>query len=311
MYKNILDKINEYQNITIFRHVHPDGDAMFSAYALYLFLKDNFKEKKIKVSGFDTYDKFNKIDKVSDNFINNSLGIVLDTSNRERIDDPRALNTKYLIKIDHHPIIDQYGDINYVEDFSAACAEVLARMFLSKEFSKYKLSKKVCEALYCGILTDTMNFKTSSCKPETLYIASLLAKKGDLKMSKLTVMLFDDSLEEFKLDAKLRTKLQIKDKFGYILLDSKELKKLNSDSEKVKSHVECIGAISELNIWALFAYNSKTKMYDGSIRSKAQLTVNKLAAEYGGGGHKCAAGVRSLNIQQVNEIIEKLAYISK
>lgn len=311
MYKNILNKINEYENITIFRHIHPDGDAMFSAYGLYLFLKDNFKNKKIKVSGFDTYDKFNIIDKVSDNFINNSLGIVLDTSNKYRIDDQRALNCKYLIKIDHHPIVDQYGNINYVEDHSAACSEVLARMFLSKELSKYKVSKKVCEALYCGILTDTMNFKTSSCTPDTLLISSSLARKGELKMSDLSVMLFNDSLQDFKLDAKLRTLLQIKDKFGYILLTKKDLNKLNADSEKVKSHVECIGSISDLNIWAMIAYNKDSDLFDMSIRAKSKYSVNKLAAKYNGGGHRCAAGIRSLNIQQVNELIDKLANISK
>ena len=45
MYKELLKKIREYENIAIYRHIHPDGDAMFSTLALYTFLKHNFPEK--------------------------------------------------------------------------------------------------------------------------------------------------------------------------------------------------------------------------------------------------------------------------
>ena len=67
MYKEILDKIKEFDQISIFRHQKPDGDAMFSALALYRFLKDNFPEKDIKVAGKDEYDLISRNDRMSHN----------------------------------------------------------------------------------------------------------------------------------------------------------------------------------------------------------------------------------------------------
>ena len=63
MYKQLLKKIKEYDKITIFRHVRPDGDAMFSALAMAQYLKDNFKDKKIKLAGKEEYDVISKIEK--------------------------------------------------------------------------------------------------------------------------------------------------------------------------------------------------------------------------------------------------------
>ena len=55
MYKPILDKIKEYDYITIYRHQRPDGDCMFSALALYEFLKDNYYEVVYEDSHFVLY----------------------------------------------------------------------------------------------------------------------------------------------------------------------------------------------------------------------------------------------------------------
>lgn len=310
MINEILDKIIEYDKITIFRHQRPDGDAMFSAYALYLFLKDNFKNKTIKVAGFDKFDLVNKADKISDNFIKESLAIVLDTATVNRIDDERFSQASYIIKIDHHPPLDRYGDLNY-EVTCGATAEIVGDMLLSNCFKGHKISKKVCEYLYCGILTDTLNFKTNSTTPNTLAIASKLAEYGNLNVSKLSSLCFEKSLDDFYFETLLRNKLVVKDKFGYILLKQRDLNALNCTSDKAKLFVECIGAIKDLNIWGIIAYNKETKGYDASLRSKSGYTINTLAEKYGGGGHKCAVGLKSLNIQLVEEIIEKLAYISK
>ena len=107
MYKPILDKIKEYDYITIYRHQRPDGDCMFSALALYEFLKDNFKEKQIKIAGEDTYEIITKKHKISDSFARKSLAIVVDTSSVNRIDDIRATQAPFMIKIDHHPVVEQ------------------------------------------------------------------------------------------------------------------------------------------------------------------------------------------------------------
>ena len=54
------------------------------------------------------------LDEIDDSVYSDALVIVCDTANAPRIDDQRYLNGQSLIKIDHHPATDQYGDVNFV-----------------------------------------------------------------------------------------------------------------------------------------------------------------------------------------------------
>ena len=309
MYNELLQLIKEYDCIAIFRHQRPDGDAMFSALAVYSFIKDNFKDKKVKIAGSDEYDIITKIDKLSDRFIKDSLAIVVDTSNKERVDDDRFLNAKYIVKIDHHPIVDNFGDLNIVNVKAAACAEVLSEIFFSKPFSTYKVSPKTCEYLYCGILTDTINLRTTNVTYKTLEKAAKLAKLGDLKVSDLVEYLFDKPLKTYQKVTDIRKHLKIEEKFGYIKLNKKELQKLDIDALSAKNNIDEIGIISDLKVWA-FACQEKDDTYSVSVRSKRGYIVNSICMSYGGGGHANASGIKGISEKQLKTLFEELIELS-
>ena len=289
MYRNILEKIKEYDSICIFRHQRPDGDAMFSALALYHFLHDNFPEKKIRVAGNDAYDVISRNDKISNPFIRKSLAIVLDTSVFSRIDDERASAADFMIKIDHHPSVENYADINLIDAKASACAQILAKIFLSAEFKEYTLSQEACKYLYCGIISDTINFRTTNVTSYTLYLASKLVRKGNLEVAELVEFVFDKDLESFKKSTKIRTMLNVKGKFGYVIMKESDLKKLDLTLMEAKNNIDEFGRIKDLNIWALAIENEGK--FDCSVRSKRGFMINSLCREYGGGGHgRCCAG---------------------
>lgn len=309
MYKDLLKKINEFDKICIFRHVRPDGDAMFSALAMYQFIKDNFRNKSVKVAGSDTYDIISKNDKISDDFINDSLAIVLDTSTIERVDDKRFINSKYIIKIDHHPGVEDFGDLNFVTTDKASCTELLAEIFFSKEFSKLNLSNKTCKYLYCGMLTDSMGFITTSTTANTLLLGSRLVEKGKLRIDELNKYVFDTSIVDFNKITKIRTYLKNEDNFGYILLNNKDLKKIGLPGKIARNNIDEIAGIKEFRVWAFFTQNDDNT-YDGSLRCVRGLKVNDLASKFNGGGHANAAGVNKLNIQQVEQLLHKLSILA-
>ena len=154
MYKQLLEKICEYDRITVFRHQRPDGDCMFSSLALSCFLKDNFKEKQIMIAGNDVYDLFPYNEDVHDDFIRSSLGIVIDTSTLARIDDDRVKLCDYIIKIDHHPVVENYGDLNYVNDKAGAAAEILTEILSQKilnHMSNPRKSASICTVPFLPI----------------------------------------------------------------------------------------------------------------------------------------------------------------
>lgn len=308
MYSKLHQKILEYDCIAIFHHARPDGDCMFSSLALYQFLKENFKDKKIKFCGFDEYEKINKFEKVSDSFIKKSLAIILDTSSLNRVDDDRCKNASYLIKIDHHPVVDSYGDLNIEEPECAACAEIIGKILLSRSFKKYKLSSIVCQYLYSGVVTDTINFSVTSTTYQTLDIASKLVKIGNLNISDIVSYLMDLNTDTFEKVTKLRTFLMVNKNFGSIILNEKDLKSLKMNPLEAKNNINEFGSISNLNIWAFAVLNDKK--YDVSIRSKRGYIINKISAEYGGGGHANATGIRQISKKQLNELFHRLIEMS-
>ncbi|MCR4634059.1 MAG: bifunctional oligoribonuclease/PAP phosphatase NrnA [Erysipelotrichaceae bacterium] len=309
MYQAILEKIKRSDKISIFRHQRPDGDAMFSALALYRFLKDNFPEKDIRVAGEDKYDLISKNDRISLKFIKESLAFVLDTSTSDRIDDVRALKASCIIKIDHHPIDAPYGQINLVDTKASACAEVLAEMFLSEEFRPFKLSEKTCEYLYSGIVTDTINFRTTNVTADTLNAASRLVAEGDLKVAEIVEFLMDKNIDDYQKTTKIRTRLKIKGHFGYIIFMQNDLDKLGMDQLQAKNNIDEIGRIKDLRIWSIAT--QQDGLYDVSVRSKRGLAINEVCAAYGGGGHKNAAACKKLSRKQLKTMYATLYEMSE
>ena len=138
IFKQILHKIKEYDTIIIHRHMRPDPDALGSQVGLKKLLQVNFPEKKIKVAGKTepTLAWLAKMDDVSDDDYKNALVIVCDTANTARIDDERYNKGDFLIKIDHHPNDDIYGDISLVDTSSSSASELIA-LFALENHLKY------------------------------------------------------------------------------------------------------------------------------------------------------------------------------
>ncbi|MHB9630781.1 DHH family phosphoesterase, partial [Staphylococcus aureus] len=117
MFQQILDKIKEYDTIIIHRHMRPDPDALGSQIGLRDIIRHNFPKKKVLATGFDepTLAWIAKMDQVTDQDYQGALVVVTDTANTPRIDDERYKKGDFLIKIDHHPNDEVYGDLSYVD----------------------------------------------------------------------------------------------------------------------------------------------------------------------------------------------------
>jgi len=305
MYNSLLKKIQESNKITLFKHINPDGDANFSCAALKEFIKFNFKGKQVKIAGNDVYDIFDVNQNVTDNFIKNSLVIVLDTSGPSRVDDNRYILGKYIVKIDHHPPLEQYGDLNIVEPKMNATCELLGNIFLSKTFKKYEINKKCAEYLCSGLITDTLCLKINGVNENTLKLASYLVSKG-ASISRINSKVFEIPLDEFNKDTILRSYLKVDGKLGYLFLDSKDLKKIGLNKDKIKNAIKEFSIISELNIWLIIVKNESKGAFEATIRSKEGYTINSIANKHGGGGHKNASGIPYLTKEKTIELLKDL-----
>ena len=310
MYRPFRELIEKYDRITVYRHKSPDGDAVFSQHAFASFLKENYPQKEVRMCGKDFCGILDNREKTDEDFISDSLAVIFDSANSSRIDDESYRKAQAVVKIDHHPDPDLYGDLNYVDDKASAACEILAGILFSEDFRDLILSKEVCRDLYSGIVWDTLNFSTTNTTSRTLSIAAKLAEMGDLQVSEIAEHFFDMSLDTFEKVTKLRTRLTIEGRNAYILLSQEDLDELGLSYREAKDNIAEFGHIEGIMIWSIFCFNPLTGKYDGSLRSRKGYTINGLAGKYGGGGHKNASGVKDLEREKCLSLISELTELS-
>src|SRR5699024_10209021 len=176
-FNQIMNKIKDTETIIIHRHVRPDPDAYGSQLGLKNYLKLKFPNKNIFAVGESepSLDFIGTFDEVTDEQYQDALVIVCDTANAPRISDERFNKGNFWIKIDHHPAVDQYGDINYVNAQASSTSEIIFDFI--EHFNDTKvINVSVARLLYIGIVGDTGRFLFNNTTPHTLEVASQLLK---------------------------------------------------------------------------------------------------------------------------------------
>ncbi len=303
-FAGLTEKIENSEIITIFRHVHPDCDALGSQFGLREWIRDNYPGKQVYAIGTETCSqgRFPASDEVSDEVIAQSLAIVTDTAGLNRVDDRRAMLARDMVKIDHHPNLEPYGNPCIVNDKAAAACEIVTEYLRSMPESKVSL--QTAEYLYQGLLTDTLRFSTSNTTSDTLMNAAYLASSG-VDIPVINRVLFDRSVEEFQFAGMIRSSVKMADPHtAYVILTCEKLRKWNMSASDARNYVSELGSVREFSTWAIFT-ETEPGIYAASLRSKTA-AVNEIAVQYRGGGHKNAAGIKNLSRHDVEEIIEKL-----
>lgn len=306
MINRIFEEIERFDTITIFRHVAADPDALGSQFGLYTWIKETYPDKKVYALGEDLGSSghlFPPIDKVDDEVVKRSLAILLDTANKERVDDKRYLLAKRSIRIDHHIRVDNFCDIEYIDEESAATCEILAAMFEEKSQS---LSSACASYLYMGLLTDTLNFTTQNTTSRTIQLASFLKNFG-VNASKLHFDLFSVTKAEYQYESYLRSIVkEYKGHIAYIVLKREDYEKFGLTYNEAKEKVYVMGNVREYDVWCLFVEDTEQdNIYNGSLRSRGTI-VREVAALHNGGGHNFASGVKGLTLEEIDVILEEL-----
>lgn len=305
MFKLFQETIEQFDIITIFRHENPDLDALGSQFGLCHWIKDNYPNKKVYLCGseFGRFSDALIVSSVDDEVINNSLAIIVDTANSARVDDLRYRNALKTMRIDHHPFVESFADVELIDEKSAATCELLGDFFTLIEAKV--ITKDTAELLYQGILTDTLCFKTNNTTPKTLYVASKLAETG-LLIAKINQNVFDMDLATFKYVNYLRSNFAFSEGVAYSILTEKDIEPFGISINRAREYVSEFGNVKEFEIWCIFTQDDDNlDVYKGSLRSKT-VVINEVAANYNGGGHKNACGVKNLTLEQVNNLIQEL-----
>ena len=286
--ERILELIKKYNRIIIFGHVRPDGDCIGSQFGLYEIIRNSFPDKEVYISG-ETSKFVSFIAKpsfVSDDLIKGSLAIVVDVANGERTSDQRFKDCDYILKIDHHPAIENFGDYNYVDDKAPACTQIIAEFYFKYQ-NELKINKAAATALYVGIYTDTGRFKYDSVKSKTFITAAKLLDLG-VDLTYVDNNLSVEPINALKLRGYCLSNFNITENgFAYLVITRDIIEKYGVTDEDAASQVTTISTIDVCPVWALIIeYPTEIRI---RLRSRGPI-INEIAAKYQGGGYPKAAG---------------------
>lgn len=299
----ILEKIKEYNRIMIHMHIRPDGDCYGAGFGLKNIIKESFPEKEVYVLG----DKAEYVgfvgepDIVDDELFKDALAIVVDTASEDRVSDQRFKLAKFVIKIDHHIPIADYGDLVYVDTSRPATAQIILEFYLRFQ-EELKMNMDAAIALYTGIVTDTGRFRFRSVTADTFLAVAHLLNYG---------LDFVDVLTRLSIKSENLMKLQ-----GYVLLNFQKtengvayiklypeiIEQFTVSLEEATSLVNELSTLDDCPVWILFA-EYDNKIVRARLRSKGP-AIDLLANKYDGGGHAQACGANLGTWEKTDELLK-------
>lgn len=304
---DVLKLVENYDTICIFTHINADSDALGSQLGLKEYLKIKYSDKEILAIGSDkTINpllKYSNLDlNVEDNKIKSSLGIIVDTSNKDRVEDKRYTLCKQLIVIDHHPNSDIDADVNCVNVSAAAASQIVTLMIKQ---SNDVINKVIATLLFGGILADTIRFSIPSTTQET-FEAALYLINYEIDIAQINRELFCGDINEYKFNGFIRNNTIVVDgKFAYVILTREDYINNSLSFSQAKDKVFVLGEVESFEMWALFIETKEKGVYHGSLRSRKE-KINDIANKYDGGGHNLACGVKNLSKDKIATLIKEL-----
>jgi len=306
-FSEIGKKISKAKDIALYCHTNPDGDALGSLLALYTMLKAKGKD----VYAFcdteivDKYKFMRNIEFVSfPDKRTHELGLSVDCSDIDRLGQclKSFVSCKTTIAIDHHKSFQNFADISYIERETSSCSEIV--YLLSKE-NKW-LTKESAELLFTGMVTDTGCFAFDSVTSRTYKIASEILELYKINHADIIYKAYrSTSFDRYNLKIKgLSTaKFYNDNQVAIVVFTNKLFEETNTSINETEGIIAELINIDRIKVaYAISEVNPRN--YKLSIRTKEGIDASEIAAQFGGGGHKAAAGCRVNGY--LEDIMEKL-----
>lgn len=288
--------IDNSEKVLLFAHSYPDGDTVGSVLAFKEYIKSLGKEAD--VACFDSYPEsfntfFQETFEYPDHLELEKYNLIIACDSVERgfnkIQD-RLKENQVVAIIDHHPDITIKGDVNIIESKASSVCELIYDFF---DFNKIKINRKIATFLMLGILTDTGMFQHSNTTSKIMEVSSDLMKKGALITKIVELNSVNKTISTLKLWGRAFEKAKINSQNGMIstVLTQKDLEECGASEEDIAHIVGILNTVPGTK-FALVLSEREGERIKGSLRSEQYkgVDVSKIAAQFGGGGHKLASG---------------------
>lgn len=310
IYKQIFKVIKKYDTIVIARHIGADPDALGSQFALKEIILKTFPNKKVYAVGnpasrFKFFGNNEKIDNID---TTKGLLIVLDTPDIKRIDGVSLNNFEYVIKMDHHPIIDKYANIELIDEDSCSTSQLILEFIFN---NKIEINKEIGEKLYLGIVGDTDRFLHDYTSSKTFSLVTRLLEETNIDFTSLYKVLYQRPISEIRFEGYIYQNLILTENgVAYIKIIDRKLKEFGVDSAAAGNMINDLKFVNEIIVWVFLTEDIKSNLIRANIRSVGPY-INDVATKFGGGGHKYASGVKLKSWDDSDKLINELDELVK
>lgn len=297
----LLGFLKNEDDFLIATHLNPDGDGLGSALALSMALQAMGKKTALlcrdqipKICRFlPDNEKFNTFETLLSQgrprYDFKNL-ILVDCNDVDRITNDKTLASKLSFEksvvIDHHETEKDFGDLKWISHDSPATAVMVYHIVKGLGIT---ITKDIAVNLYAGIAVDTGNFRHDNTSADALRIAADLVEAG-AKPAAIYRELFESwSSGRFNLFTRALGALQTNDGIAVTVITGKMFEETSSSADDTENFVEFPRIVKDIKV-SLLLREVDEKSCKVSLRSKGDINVAKIAAEFGGGGHKNAAG---------------------
>ena len=293
---DMLSAILSAGSVLLFGHVNPDGDALGSVLAMKLRLERMGKRVQVMVDGFvPSHLAFlpgaSCVLNPSCALDEFDLALALDVASIDRLGscEPFFAAAEKTAVVDHHGTNPGYAQISMIDGEAPATAILVYRLFSMMDMP---LTQDEAICLYTALSTDTGNFIYDSTNAESFEMMGRLMEAG-LPLPEYSRRLFRQKEVAFvRLLAEVLPSLRITadGRIAGLSLTLEQMQRAGANGGHTDGVVDYAIDLKGVGM-AYFAREIDGGKVKVSLRALAPHAVDAIAARFGGGGHKLAAGL--------------------
>lgn len=294
--RDIARQLMEYDELVLLGHDIPDGDCIGSMLGLQLALRSLGKRVEMILADpvppiYHYLPDWDAIKKPGAVTLPRAAAVFLDCSDQCRVKPAvRAAlqEASTIINIDHHPDNSLFGDYNFVSPQAAATAEIVFNLL---GLMPVQVTADMADCLLAGIIMDTGRFLNSNTTSATMRIAASLLELG-ASVEKARNHLFESKpVQEVLIlkQALQHLNMSADGRVAWMSLSYEEARKAGAQDYHPEGVVNYARMIAGVEVGMLFREVNPGEVKVG-FRSRGSVDVSSLAKEFGGGGHRLAAG---------------------
>ena len=284
-----LRELARARSVVLTTHINPDGDALGSMIALYLFLQRRGIQVQMWLDDnlpvmYSFLPHLDQTVRPPSSPVPVDLFVVLDAGDASRTGSAGHSFRGRSLNIDHHMSNSDFADLTFVDETAAATGLMILRMI---EESDGAVSKEMAICLYTAIATDCGFFRYANTDVQTFHAAARLVGYG-AEPHTISEQLQTIPLSKITALSKVLDTLEVSS-CGRVASVTVPPGIASTDVEDTEGFIDYPRNIAGVEVAIMFKPSEEKETVKISFRSR-RLNVSDLARSLGGGGHVRAAG---------------------